>query len=271
MDQLTIGMMTISYGGPIRDGKIDLPGIVRHCAEMGIGGIDISETFLGSPQGDISATVEALKETGIVVASSHTGVDLVTRGAAAKAKREQELRAIFEKLAKVSCRAVMMGSPVNDLTPAEWRREYGIGLAEAVPIAEDYGLTVTFESRGGSMGFFIGSANDCLEVFASANEPRLRSTFDVGNFRYMGEDWDAAFDALADTISHVHLKDVVPKGESFQMVPLGEGEVDNAPTIRKLAARGYTGCMAIESGGRGTDIEDALACVAFAKRALASD
>ncbi|MBT3287163.1 MAG: hypothetical protein HN380_07430, partial [Victivallales bacterium] len=118
MSEPIIGMMTISYGGLIRDGKIDVPGIVRHCAKMGIGGIDISETSLGSPHGDINATVEALQETGIIVASSHTGVDLVTRGAAAKAKREQELRAIFEKLAKVSCRAVMMGSPTNDLTPA---------------------------------------------------------------------------------------------------------------------------------------------------------
>jgi sugar phosphate isomerase/epimerase len=180
------------------------------------------------------------------------------------------MRAICEKLAKVHCRAIMLGSPVNDLDGPEWRRQYGIGLAEVVPIADDYGMTVTFESRGGTMGLIIGTAQHCIDVLEAADEPRLRTTFDVGNFRYMGEDWDAAFDRLADTIAHVHLKDVVPKGESFQMVPLGEGEVDNGPTLRKLAARGYTGCAAIECGGRGRDREDAAQSVAFAKGVLAN-
>lgn len=269
MAALTLGMMTFSYNGLIRAGGIDLPGIIRHCAELGVGGLDLAETSLGSPHGEILATVAALKETGVVVYSSHTSVDLVTRGAAAKAKREQDLRAICEKLAKVQCRAVMLGSPTNGLAPEQWRQEYGIGLAEAVPIAEAYGMRVTFESRGGAMGLYVGSAAHCLEILAAAGDPRVRSTFDVANFRYMGENWDAAFDQLADTIVHVHLKDVVPQGDSFQMVPLGEGEVDNAPTIRKLVARGYTGCLAIECGGRGQDREDAAASVAFVRRVLA--
>jgi sugar phosphate isomerase/epimerase len=236
-----------------------------------VGGLDLAETLLGGPHGDIAATVEALKETGVTVFSSHSSVDLVTRGAEAKSAREEALRAICEKLAKVGCQRLMLGSPTNDLTPEQWRPQYGIGLGEAVPIAADYGMTVTFESRGGAMGHFVGTADHCLEILAAAGDARVRSTFDVANFRYMGEDWDAAFDVLADTISHVHLKDVVPHGESFRMVPLGEGEVDNAPTIHKLVARGYDGCLAIECGGRGTDREDAAASVAFVERVLAGE
>jgi sugar phosphate isomerase/epimerase len=52
------------------------------------------------------------------------------------------------------------------------------------------------------------------------------------------------------------------------MVPLGEGEVDNAPIIRKLAERGFAGCLAIECGGLGTDKEDARRSVAFVKNVL---
>ncbi|NOZ21905.1 MAG: sugar phosphate isomerase/epimerase, partial [Planctomycetes bacterium] len=128
--------------------------------------------------------------------------------------------------------------------------------------------TVTFENRGGPAGLMVGTVEHCLEIMEHAGDSRLRFTFDVGNFRYVGADWDAAFDRLADTIAHVHLKDVVPKGESFQMVPLGEGEVDNAPTIRKLMARGYTGSLAIECGGRGTDKDDARKSVEFVKGVL---
>ncbi len=268
MSEMTVGLMTISFNGLLRDGAIDLPGIVRYCATLGAGDIDLAETLLGTPRGDLAATRDALRETGLGVASSHATLDLVSRGAAAKANREKELRALFEKLSQVDCRAVMLGSPLNDLDGEQWRRQYGIGLAEAAVVAEDYGMVVTFESRGGPMGLIVGTADHCLEILEAANEPRLRSTFDVGNFRYVGEDWDAAYERLADTISHVHLKDVVPLGESFRMVPLGEGEVDNGPTIRKLAARGYSGCMAIECGGRGTDLEDAAASVAFVKRVL---
>jgi sugar phosphate isomerase/epimerase len=267
----TIGMMTYSYHGLIREGGIDLPGIIRHCTELGVTGLDLAEALLGGPQGDIGATLEALKENGVTVHSSHSSTDLVGRGAEAKAKREVAVRGICEKLAKVGCQRLMLGSPTNDLTPEQWRPQYGIGLAEAAPIAEDYGMTVTFESRGGAMGLYVGSAAHCLEILEAAGDARVRSTFDVANFRYMGEDRDAAFDALADTISHVHLKDVVPHGDSFRMVPLGEGEVDNAPTIRKLLARGYDGCLAIECGGQGCDREDAAASVAFVRRVLAGE
>ena len=97
----------------------------------------------------------------------------------------------------------------------------------------------------------------------------VRFTFDVGNFRYVDRDSDEAFDRLADTIAHVHLKDLLPSGDSFDMVPLGEGEVDNAPTIRKLIKRGYTGCIAIECGGQGADLEDARKSVEFVKDVLA--
>ena len=268
MSGMYLGMMTYSYHRSIGEGLIDLPGIVRHCAELDVGGIDIAESLLGGESGDIDETRAALAETGVVVASSHSSVDLVTRGNAAKAEREQALRTICGKLGKVGCRALMLGSPTNDLTPEQWRPQYGIGLAEAVPIAADHGMAVTFESRGGGMGHYVGTAGHCLEILEATGGSGVRSTFDVANFHYMGQDWDAAFDRLADTVAHVHLKDVVPHGDSFRMVPLGEGDVDNAPTIRKLAARGYSGCLAIECGGRGSDREDAVASVAFAKRIL---
>lgn len=268
MAGMRIGMMTYSFHSMINKGRIDVPGIVRFCAELGVHDLDITESHWLNPDKDIPATIEALEETGLGVACCNTSRDLISRGTLAKAEREKQLHGLFNRLAQVNCRAVMLGSVTNDLSQEEWRKQFGIGLAEALPIAENYGITVTFENRGGSMGLMVGTVEHCLEIMEYANDPRLRFTFDVGNFRYMSKDSNEAFDRLAGTIAHVHLKDVVPSGDSFRMMPLGEGEVDNAPTIRKLVERGYSGCIAIECGGQGTDMEDARKSVEFVKRVL---
>ena len=263
-----IGMMTYSFGGSVREGLIDVPGIVRLCARLGVEAIDLAESHWQDPERDIPATIAALEETGLTIASSHTGADLVTRGASAKAERERQLRGIFGRLARVNCKYVMLGSTTGDLAPGDWRREYGIGLGECAPIAEDYGLTVTFENRGGAAGLLVGTADHCEEILGHAADPRVRFTFDVANFRYVGADHIEAFERLVKVTSHVHLKDVVPRGGSFAMVPLGEGEVDNVPVIKQLAARGFDGCLAIECGGQGTDEEDARRSVFFVKDVL---
>ena len=269
MSSMTMGMMSYSFNAGLTSGTMDVPGFIRLCAELGLEDIDLGYGYWRHPERDVPATLVALEETGLGLASCHTGLDLVTRGKEAAAARVAAMQEICARLARVKCRYVMLGSVVNDLEPEVWRRQYGIGLSEAAAVAEEYGLTVTFENRGGSAGFYVGSYEHCLEIMEAADDPRLGYTFDVGNFRYMGLDHDEAFVHLADFTVHVHLKDVVPSGDSFVMVPLGEGEVDNAPTIRALRARGYTGCLAIECGCRGSDDEDAAKSVAFVRRVLA--
>ena len=269
MANVCVGMMTFSFNRSISAGEIDVPGIVRYCADLGLDAIELTERHWANPGEDIPATVDALQETGLTVACCNTGLDLITRGAEAKAEREAQLRTTFERLAKVECKAVMLGSTQGDLTPEEWRKEFGIGLGESVPIAADHGLTVTFENRGGAAGQYVGTVEHCEEILRYSEEPRLKLTFDVGNFRYVSVDHNGAYERLADTIAHVHLKDVVPRNDSFGMVPLGEGEVDNAPVIKKLAERGYPGCLSIECGGVNSDREDARRSAEYVKRVLA--
>ena len=264
----TLGMMTYSFHGMLTRREIDVPGVVRFCASLGVQDLDLTDRHWLDPDRDVLATVEALEETGMGVACCNTSLDLVSRGADAAATRQEQLRELFDRLAQIKCRAVMLGSVPNGLGPAEWREQFGIGMAEAVPLAEEYGMTVTFENRGGPAGEFIGTVEHFEHILDAASEPRLQITFDVGNFRYVGMDSDEAFDRLVDHVAHVHLKDVVPRGESFQMMPLGEGDVDNAPTIRKLAERGYEGCLSIECGGLGSDLEDARKSVEFVQQVL---
>jgi len=268
MAKPTIGMMTYSFGKMVNDGEIDVAGIVRYCGELGLDAVELTERHWKDPEKELPATLAAMAETGLAVACCNTGLDLVTRGVEAKAERERELHALFEKLVKIKCPVVMLGSPTNDLSPAEWRREFGIGLGEAVPVAAQYGITVTFENRGGGAGANVGSSDHCKDILAHGGDG-VRLTFDVANFGYMSLDHNDAFDALVDHIVHVHLKDIVAKGESFAMVPLGEGIVDNTYVMQELAKRGYEGNLSIECGGLGSDLEDARKSAEWAKRVLA--
>jgi len=268
---MILGMMTFSFDGMIRKRQIDVPGIIRFCYELGLDAVELTERHWINPEEDIPATAEALKETGLRAACCNTSLDLITRGEEARRERERRLRDLFDTLKELGCDIVMLGSPTKDLPPEEWRRQFAIGLSEAASLAEDYGITVTFENRGGSMGLMVGTTEHCLQILKHADDPRIRLTFDVGNFRYVGEDSSEAFDRLAHLIAHVHLKDLISRCNSFEMVPLGEGEVDNGVIIQKLMDLGYGGCLAIECGGRGTDLEDARKSVEFVKRRVNGD
>ena len=107
MANMTIGMMTFSFNRVISEGRIDVPGIVRFCAELGLQDIDLTERHWLSPDRDIPATVEALEETGLGVACCNTSLDMISRGAEAKAEREKQLRELFGRLSKVKCRSVV--------------------------------------------------------------------------------------------------------------------------------------------------------------------
>ena len=268
MGKPTIGMMTFSFNRSVADGLIDVPGIMRYCAELGIDALDVSVRHWADPAKDIPATLEAMRETGLRVAASHTSLDLITPGEETAREREAALRELLQPLAEVQCPLVMIGSPHGDLGPAEWRKAIAVGFRQSLAIGEEYGVGVVFENRGGSAGDYVGTVDHCEEILRNVDDPRLGFTFDVANFRYVSADHLEAFDRLADSIMHVHLKDVVARGDAFRMVPLGEGLVDNRPVIKKLVERGYAGCLSIECGGRGTDKEDARRSADFVKHAM---
>lgn len=89
--------------------------------------------------------------------------------------------------------------------------------------------------------------------------PRLSCNFDTGNFRFAAEDELAAYEALKDRISHVHLKDRAYSGEGRavaavdgQMLypcPVGSGEIQMEELVSRLKRDGYDGVYAIEHYG----------------------
>ena len=127
---------------------------------------------------------------------------------------------------------------------------------QAASIAADAGVRVTIEVH--AQGLASSTAATCRLVDA-IDHPNLGAALDTGNLHAaatsVGADDVTQLDAR---IFDVHVKDMrgLPDtdghtlevdGRYYVHVPLGEGDVRNAETLRQLAAGGYTGWIANES------------------------
>ena len=69
---------------------------------------------------------------------------------------------------------------------------------------------------------------------------------DTGWFGTQGYDAARAIEELGDRVVHVHLKDVLHRGEPHETCRFGAGVVDVEACVRSLQRIGYTGTIAIE-------------------------
>lgn len=127
---------------------------------------------------------------------------------------------------------------------------------QAAAIAADAGVRVTIEVH--SQGLASSTAATCRLVDA-INHPNLGAALDTGNLHAAAQSVGAEDVAeLGPRIFDVHVKDMrrLPDvaghtlevdGRYYVHVPLGQGDVRNGETLRRLAAGGFTGWIANES------------------------
>jgi sugar phosphate isomerase/epimerase len=78
------------------------------------------------------------------------------------------------------------------------------------------------------------------------DDPRLGVCVDTGWFAIQGYDPARAIDELGPRVLHVHLKDVLHRGEPHETCRWGDGVVDAEACVRALQRIGYSGAIAIE-------------------------
>ena len=127
---------------------------------------------------------------------------------------------------------------------------------QAASLGADAGVRVTIEVH--AQGLASSTAATCRLVDA-IDHPNLGAALDTGNLHAAAGSVGAQDVAqLGARIFDVHVKDMrgLPgadghtlevDGRHYVHVPLGEGDVRNAETLRQLAAVGYTGWIANES------------------------
>lgn len=151
--------------------------------------------------------------------------------------------------------------------PESVREDISETLARATEVTRDAGKLLGLENEHACN---IGSGTEAAWYLERIPDVTLGLIWDPGNIAALGQIPDRAqYDAVADRIIHVHVKDgdAIP-AENF--VPPGEGVCDWESQLRWLHEGGYDGPLSLESHfALDGSIEAGTRAIAAAMRTLA--
>jgi sugar phosphate isomerase/epimerase len=92
----------------------------------------------------------------------------------------------------------------------------------------------------------FASAIRVAELVALVGNPSFAAVWDLHHPTRVGESPQIVIDALGPAIRLVHVKDARRRGEDWELVPLGEGELPVGECLDLLRASGYEGWLTVE-------------------------
>jgi sugar phosphate isomerase/epimerase len=121
--------------------------------------------------------------------------------------------------------------------------EAGARLSGLAAIAERHGFTLMLENERAIVG---DNLERCHALVTGVDSPSLRFLWDPANFVLVGVERPTAqgWHLLGEYVEYVHVKDAILEGE--RICPAGQGEGQIPELLRRLAARGYQGVLALE-------------------------
>lgn len=107
-------------------------------------------------------------------------------------------------------------------------------------IARHYGMRILLENPGNRVANLLDHSAHIAPLLSKLNAPEFGINFDVGNLLSHCPDIDPLADALAAIpgSDHFHIKSCSKIAEDVVFTPLGEGDIDEAPLLRKLKSEG---------------------------------
>jgi sugar phosphate isomerase/epimerase len=267
---MKIGVSSYSYSRYLREGKLDILGVIKKTAELGFDGIEFSG--LSQPEGttDLIAFAGKIKaacaEVGLPIMSYTIGADFVN----AEGGWEKEAQRLHGEVDI----AAALGAPCmrHDATRGPGPDRLGLSdYIEALKILEKGCRAVTEYAAGKGVktmvenhGYFVQESDRCEALMKAVNHPNFGALVDVGNFVCADDDPVRATTRMAPYAFHVHVKDFHLKpgsadpgrgwgrsrgGNCFRGAIVGHGNVDVPACLRALKAAGYDGFISIEFEG----------------------
>lgn len=183
----------------------------------------------------------ALSASGVAVAALDTSLSL-----------REGRRPFLDGVAAMAEIAAQWGAPLirvfgGPLPSAHLEREAaleeaGALLAQAAPVAGEHGVGIALETHDDfSSSHVVARA---MQMAGGA----VGAVYDSHHPHRMGEQPSEVLEVLGSHVWHVQAKDArrLPGEDSWQLVPLGEGEVPVREMVRLLSARGYQGWLSLE-------------------------
>ena len=241
--------------------ELDQLGMVRLCAEMGISGFEMVNTFFPSPQYLYLRRLRSEAED--------RGVRLLlimcdAEGDMAASDRSERLQAAVNHrkwvdiAAVLGCHSIRCNVRGDESDPAAMRERAAESFQALLEYAEGSGLHILIENHGG-----LSSDPDWLvSAIELVGNPRLRTLPDFGNFPE-GTDRYSAIEKMMPCAGAISAKcyDFGPDGN--------ETTIDFARMLDIVRSAGYEGYVGIEyEGTRLPEREGILAAKALLERLL---
>jgi len=241
--------------------ELDQLGMVRLCAELGLSGFEMVNTFFPSPQ---YLYLQWLRSE-----ADQLGVRLLlimcdAEGEMAAADRGERLQAAVnhrkwvDVAAVLGCHSIRCNVRGDESDPAAMRERAAESLRALLEYAEGSGLHVLIENHGG-----LSSDPDWLvSLIELVGDPRLGTLPDFGNFPE-GTDRYSAVEKMMP-----YARGVSAKCYDFDSAG-NETTIDFARMLEIARAAGYSGYVGIEyEGERLAEREGILAAKGLLERLL---
>lgn len=209
--------------------QMDLDAVLSGYAELGFRKFEVFTEWAHSTfniDGDPEFYLAKGKEYGLTFPSCH--LTPVT----------DDYDASLERALQAARFAKAIGSEIV-LYKASSKDNYIKAAPAILDLTEELGLTAVLQHHYGSP---LHSLDDMAEVRLGISDLRMRTMLEVGHLHAAGHRWEESLEALAESISLVHIKDMI----GTQSVPFGTGEVNLPGLFAALRERGYTGNVVIE-------------------------
>jgi sugar phosphate isomerase/epimerase len=241
--------------------ELDQLGMLDACAELGIGGFELVNTFFPSPQ---YAYLRHMKKR-----ADAAGIELLLimcdlEGDLGHPEREKRIQAArnhrkwIDIAAVLGCHSIRVNARGDEGDPATMRERCAEALGHLLEYAEGCGVDVTIENHGG-----LSSDPAWLcSLIELVRSPRLGTLPDFGNFPPEVD----RYDAVARLMPHA-------KGVSAKCYDFGaDGEettIDFPRMIQIVRDAGYRGYIGIEfEGERLSEREGIRAAKALLERLI---
>ena len=126
-------------------------------------------------------------------------------------------------------------------------------LESCLRVAEPLGVTLALENMNvlppeAEIRYLGCSVDEVAAILDRIDSPALTSCLDIGHAHLMPGGTAAFIDRFAGRIGHAQLTD--NHGVHDEHLAIGEGTLDTADVLARLAAAGYTGQVAVELSDR---------------------
>ena len=182
----------------------------------------------------------------------------------------------WERLARSAALAESLGAPTVVVHPPfTWQRDYARAFTAGLASIRSRHPDVRFAVEN---MYPVRMAGRMFVPYAPGWDPTEADydayTLDLSHCAASRSDALAMADAMGDRLHHVHLGDGTGEGRDEHLVP-GRGNQPCAALLRSLAARGFTGAVAVEvatrrAASRAVREADLRVSLAFAREHLAA-